>query len=108
MAEDHENAQRLARALAEVPGLEIDPAAVRTNIVVATVRASFFEGGGKDEAEAALVRAGKLAEALFLRLKEVGVLGMVVGHDRYRMITHRDLPADDVDEAIERLRRLLL
>jgi threonine aldolase len=33
LAEDHANAQRLAQGLARLPGIEIDPAAIKTNIV---------------------------------------------------------------------------
>ena len=36
LADDHENARRLAAALAEVPGLTVDPDAVETNIVLVT------------------------------------------------------------------------
>jgi threonine aldolase len=32
--EDHENAKRLAEGIAKIPGLKIDPASVRTNIVI--------------------------------------------------------------------------
>ena len=34
LAEDHANARALAEGLAEIPGVEIDPATVETNIVV--------------------------------------------------------------------------
>ena len=33
LAEDHANARRLAEGLAEIPGIELDPATVETNIV---------------------------------------------------------------------------
>ena len=33
LAEDHDNAQRLAKGMASIPGLEIDPERVRTNIL---------------------------------------------------------------------------
>jgi threonine aldolase len=86
LAEDHENAARLAHALAELPGVEIDPAAVQTNIVVCRV------------AEGA---AGFLA-----RLKEGGVLGSQVDRDHARFVTHRDVSAAQLGEAIERIRRV--
>jgi threonine aldolase len=38
LAEDHENARFLAAGLAEIPGVEIDPATVETNIVIFGVR----------------------------------------------------------------------
>ena len=34
LAEDHENARHLAEGLAEIDGIEIDPATVETNIVI--------------------------------------------------------------------------
>ena len=37
LAEDHENARRLAEGLAEIPGVGIDPATVETNIVIFSV-----------------------------------------------------------------------
>jgi threonine aldolase len=37
LADDHANARRLAEGLAELPGVEIDPAAIETNIVVCSV-----------------------------------------------------------------------
>jgi threonine aldolase len=97
LAEDHENAQRLARVLAEVPGLDLDPKAVRTNIVIATVR---------PEACRREVAGGKTAEPFLARLREVGILGSSVADNRARLITHRDVPTPDVDEAIERIRQL--
>ena len=38
--EDHENAQRLAQGIARIPGLKIDPGAVRSNIVIFDCSAS--------------------------------------------------------------------
>ena len=86
LAEDHENAARLAHALAELPGVEIDPAAVQTNIVVCRVA----EG----------------APGFLARLKEGGVLGSQVTHHYARFVTHRDIGAAQLDQAIERIRRV--
>ncbi|MFL6198865.1 MAG: threonine aldolase family protein [Thermoanaerobaculia bacterium] len=86
LAGDHENAARLAHALAELPGVEIDPAAVQTNIVVCRVA----EG----------------APGFLARLKEGGVLGSQVTRDYARFVTHRDVSAAQLDEAIERIRRV--
>ena len=86
LAEDHENASRLAHALAELPGVEIDPAAVQTNIVVCRVA----EG----------------APSFLARLKEGGVLGSQVSHYYARFVTHRDVSAAQLDVAIERIRRV--
>jgi threonine aldolase len=86
LAEDHENAGRLARALAELPGVEIDPASVQTNIVVCQVA----EGGA----------------SFLARLKEGGVLASPLSRDQARFVTHRDVSRAQLDEAIERIRRV--
>lgn len=46
LAEDHDNAQSLARGLARIPGIECDPTRVRTNILIVGVpdRDRFIEG----------------------------------------------------------------
>jgi threonine aldolase len=87
LPEDHENAARLARALSEFPGIEIDPAAVRTNIVIFRLTR-----------EPALEFLG--------RLREAGVLGVPVSRDQVRLVTHRDAPRERVEEAIGRLKGL--
>jgi threonine aldolase len=97
LAEDHANAARLAGALAELPGVEIDPAAVRTNIVVFRLTPRLF-GGAPSPA------AGPAA-AFLARLRQAGVLASQVSHDRARMVTHRDAGREQVEQAIERLRR---
>jgi threonine aldolase len=88
LAEDHENAGRLALALAELPGVELDPASVQTNIVVCRVT----EEQG-------------LAGSFLGRLREGGVLASQVSADQVRFVTHRDVSRPQVDEAIERIRR---
>jgi threonine aldolase len=88
LAEDHENARRLALALAEVPGVEIDPALVQTNILVCRI--------GDEHGRS----AGFLA-----RLKENGVLASQVSSDQVRFLTHLDVVGPRIDEAIERIRR---
>jgi threonine aldolase len=92
LAEDHANARRLAMALAELPDVEVDAQRVETNIVVARV--------GRGGQEVDRTAAGFLAAA-----REAGVLGIQVGPDRVRFVTHRDVPRPLIDEAISRLRR---
>jgi threonine aldolase len=93
LAEDHANARRLAEALAGLPGVEIDPATVETNIVI------FRVAGGE-------VAAGVApAPAFVARAREVGVFGVPIGPDRVRFVTHRDAPRPLVEAAIARLRR---
>jgi threonine aldolase len=97
LAEDHANAAWLAAALAELPGVEIDPAAVRTNIVVFRLTPRLF-GGTRP--------AGGLAATFLARLRAAGVLASPVSHDQARLVTHRDAGRERVDQAIVRLRQV--
>ncbi len=81
LAEDHANAQRLARGLAGLPGLALDPADVETNICYV----GLAEGAGRDFAAA---------------LKERGVLANG-RQDWVRFVTHHGITSEDVDEALD-------
>ena len=94
LAEDHANAARIAHALVGLSGLDLDPAAVRTNIVVVRVTR---DGGSRE---------GGPALAFLARLEEAGVLGSPVAWDRIRFVTHRDVRRERIDEAIERIRQV--
>jgi threonine aldolase len=83
---DHVQAKRLAEALAEMPGVEVDPAAIETNIVVVSVE-------GEDDP------AGRLVS----RLAESGVLAVTLDRARVRFVTHRDVGAEAIDNAIDRI-----
>ncbi len=89
LAEDHENAGRLARALAELPGIEIDPALVQTNILVCRISGDLG-----------------FASGFLARLQEAGVLAGQLSADQARFVTHRDVGRAQVDEAIEKIRRV--
>ena len=91
LAEDHANARRLAAALAELPGVEIDVERVETNIVMARVAG---RGG-----------AGSPAAEFEATARTAGVWGAAMGPDRVRFVTHRDAPRAIVEEAAGRLRR---
>ncbi len=97
LAEDHANAALLAAAVAELPGFEIDRAAVRTNIVVFRLTPQLFGGTAPPEG---------LAGAFLARLRATGVLASRVSHDQARMVTHRDAGRAQIEEAVKRLRRL--
>ena len=86
LADDHRRARRLADALAALPGFEVDPATVETNIVIA---------------ETAEPAADVLA-----RLEERGVRVVAFGPHTIRATTHRDLSDDDVEQAIDALEAL--
>jgi threonine aldolase len=78
LADDHRNAQRLSRGLAALPGAEIDPEAVETNIVVFAV-----------------------SDAPALVAKLAGQVDLTtVDASRVRAVTHMDVGADEIDRAL--------
>jgi threonine aldolase len=86
LAEDHENAQVLARGLAEVAGIELAPPP-QTNLVYFTVAG--WEPGR-------FVRA----------LAKNGVLCFDEG-GRIRWVTHYGIEREDCEEAVARLRGMM-
>ncbi|HEY1014817.1 MAG TPA: low-specificity L-threonine aldolase [Herpetosiphonaceae bacterium] len=84
LAEDHANARLLAEGLAALPGVEIDLAAVQTNIVVFRLRDGLMA-----------------PEAFLAALRERGVLMVGFGGDRIRAVTHVDVSAAQLREALE-------
>jgi threonine aldolase len=85
-AEDHENARFLAEGLAEIPGVEIDPSTVETNIVIFDV----------PDAKA-LIRS--LAGEVDLSTAGAG--------RRVRAVTHLDVSRADVEHALGAIRAAL-
>lgn len=84
LAEDHENAKRLAEGLRQFEVFV--PNEPETNIVVAEVRRGTVEGW---------LRA----------FAEEGVLAVPFGPGRFRMVTHLDVTAADIEEALRRIGR---
>jgi threonine aldolase len=78
LAEDHANAKFLAEGLAEIDGVEIDPATVETNIVIFDVRD---------------------AAALHDKLKAAGVETSLL-EGRVRMVTHLDVDRAGIETAL--------
>ena len=75
LAQDHDNARLLAEMLAPIDALEVDPAAVQTNMVFVSVDP-------------------QRAEALRQYLKARGML--VGAGSRIRLVTHLDVSAEDI------------
>ena len=90
LAEDHANAKTLAVALAEIPSVAIDPDEVETNIL-------FFE------VDPRLGTAGQVCK----RLRESGVLLLAESSTRLRALTHLDVSADRIAQAIPLMREVL-
>ena len=91
LAEDHANAQRLARGLAAVPGIRPDRETVETNMF-------YIDVTGTD----------RPAEDIADRLGAQGVLANAYpASGRMRFVTHLGIDEGDVDEAIEAMSRLV-
>jgi threonine aldolase len=85
---DHRRARRLAEALAEIPGVRLDPSTVETNILFVGLDPSVFGD----------------APALVLRLGAAGVLCNAGAPDAVRLVTHADVGEADVDRAVAAFR----
>lgn len=87
LADDHANARRLARGLAEL-GFGIRPDGVETNIIVVPVTGDSWQ----------------LRDAL----REVGVLVTTPDRTRIRLVTHADVGEAEIDEALARIAKSAL
>lgn len=90
LADDHENAQRMAKGLAAIDGIEIDPAEVETNLVFFTV--------SHEELTPAQISAA---------LKEQGILMNPSGGKRMRAVLNYHISAADVDRTLDAIRTIL-
>ncbi len=82
LAEDHANARRLAEGIADLPGIEIDPATVQTNLV-------YFAVSGR-------ISAPQLVTAL----SERGILVLALDPTHIRAVTHYGIDAADIEKTI--------
>ncbi|MGE5842500.1 MAG: threonine aldolase family protein [Deltaproteobacteria bacterium] len=87
LAEDNENAQILARGMAEIEGIVVEP--VETNLI-------FFDVSGM----------GVTAEAFNSLLREKGLRISVLGNTRGRAVTHLDVSREQVKEGLEIIRQV--
>jgi threonine aldolase len=88
LAEDHRRARRLAEAIAEIPGIKLDPSEIDTNIVIAEIE----EPHERIDAFVAAVEADGVRLYLF------------GGPGRFRAATHLDVDDAGVDRAIAAIR----
>jgi threonine aldolase len=89
LAEDHENASFLAREIAAVDGLDINPQDVKTNILIFSCEDS-----------------GMKAAELVQKLKEAGVLCLTTGEYTIRMVTHLDVSREDCINAVAAIKEV--
>jgi threonine aldolase len=85
LADDHANARILAEGLSNVPGVRIDAGSVQTNIVVFSVNDGV---------------------AFQRKLRDAGVLTTAFGPAKVRMVTHHGIEQADVEDALDRVRRV--
>ena len=88
LAEDHRRAARLARRLADVAGLRVEPA--QTNIVLAEITAP-----------------GLSSEALVEQLAAAGVLALARAGRRVRFVLHRLIDDEDVIFAAQAIAQVM-
>jgi threonine aldolase len=87
--EDHENAKRAAEGIAQISGLRIDPAAVRTNIVIF-------------DCEATGMNAVEFCDALY----PTGIWVQDTGPYSVRLVTHWNVDRAGIDRALTEIRAL--
>ena len=87
---NEEDARLLARGLASIPGVRIDPEKVQTNIVI-------FDISG----------AGTATAGLSAALKERGVLANGINTREMRMVTHKDVSSQDCLTVLEIIKEAL-
>jgi len=87
LKEDHDNAQLLAKGLAEIPGIKIDPKKVVTNILVCEV-----SGTGMNTAD------------FSRKLAERNVLAAGINPEQMRFVTHLDVSREDCVQALDAIR----
>lgn len=89
LAEDHANARRLAEGLAEIDADAVDMAAVETNMVYVNLRPFGLSGPQVME-----------------EMRKEGVITIALAPDAMRLVTHRDVSAEDVETSLKAFRKL--
>ena len=84
LREDHEKAAALAKAIGDLPGVDVDPLTVQTNIVILSV-----------------ARSGRKPDEILAALKANGVLFSAGNFMGLRAVTHLDVTMDEVRKAGE-------
>ena len=82
LADDHNNARRLAEGLSRIPGIILDPTQIQTNIVI-------FQLADGD------------APGFLRQIGERGVRGHHPYGSKVRMVTHYGIDEADIDAALE-------
>lgn len=91
LAEDHANARLLAEAVAEIHPEAVDLAGVETNMIYLNLKPF-----------------SRTADEVSSGLAEDAIVTLGSPTPTMRLVTHRDVDAEDIDKVIASLRRLLL
>lgn len=89
LAEDHANAKLLAQGLSEIPGIQVNPDDIETNIV-------FFDVSQTGR------KAEEINDAITARGVRMGGRGAMI-----RAVTHLDISRSDIEKAVETVREVL-
>lgn len=84
LAEDHSRAKALAKELAHIPGIVLDPGTPHTNMI--------FLGLSPDYPHS--------AQWVAARLRDKGILVGIVGEKRFRLVTHYWIKDEDVNQVV--------
>lgn len=87
LADDHSNAKLLADELVKLPGIELDPSEVQTNIVFFRIKT---------------MPAAELAK----KLRASGVAVLALGHDMVRAVTSLEVDWQDIMRAVDFFRKI--
>lgn len=91
LVEDHRRAKGLAKALAQIPGIVLDPGTPYTNMIFLSLSPDFPHS----------------AQWVAARLKEKDVLVGVVGEKRFRLVIHYWIGDEDVSAAASAFKDVL-
>jgi threonine aldolase len=97
MADDHENAKRLAYGLADFPQIDVSVERVVTNMVMFSVH---------NAAQESLTEAETLQ--FLAKAQEHGVLVGTMGEGKIRAVTHYGIDSPDIQSALTGIRRALI
>ncbi len=90
LVDDHKRAKRLAEGISHLPGIELNPELVETNII-------FLK-----------FNHPKISLPEFLnKLKERGILALSLAN-RIRLVTHKDIDDEDIERAIQAFKDILI
>lgn len=90
LAEDHMNAKRLAEGLQEIPGFQVNPADIETNILLCDITGT-----------------GMTSTQLIDQLHDVGIIASAFNSNSIRFVTHYGITAEMIDEALLRIKHLM-